>query len=74
MPHVNVKMYPGRTEEQKQALTQRIIDAFVETIGVQSKHMTVLIEDIQPDDWRAVVVEPEIIGKKDRLYKQAEYL
>jgi 4-oxalocrotonate tautomerase len=74
MPHVNVKMYPGRTEEQKRALTQKIVEAFGETLNVAPKYLTVVIEEVAPSDWTTTVVEPEIRGKKDRLYKEAEYL
>ena len=74
MPHVNVKLYPGRTEEQKQALTQRIIEAMDETLGVASKYVTVAFEEVSPEDWHDIVVKPELEGKKALLYKQPEYL
>lgn len=74
MPHVNVRMYPGRTNEQKRALTQRIVEAMEETLGVSERHVTVVIEDVAPNDWATVVVEPEIRRKTDRLFKSADYL
>jgi 4-oxalocrotonate tautomerase family enzyme len=40
MPHVAIKLYPGRTIEQKRALTERIIAAMVETIDAnESKYL-----------------------------------
>jgi 4-oxalocrotonate tautomerase len=74
MPHVNVRMYPGRTVEQKRALTQRIVEAVQETLGVPEKAVTVVIEDVSPNDWNAVVVEPEIRAKKDCVFKGPENL
>ena len=74
MPHVNVRMYPGRTDEQKKALTKRIVEAMQETLGVPERAVTVVIEDVAPDDWNAVVVEPEIRAKKDRVFKGPENL
>ena len=49
MPHVNIKLYPGRTEEQKQLLTQRVIEAIDESFGVASKYVTVAFEEITPE-------------------------
>ncbi|MBT3269062.1 4-oxalocrotonate tautomerase [Candidatus Poribacteria bacterium] len=74
MPHVNVRMYPGRTEEQKRALTAKIIEAFGEAMDIPSKWLTVAIEEVEPDDWKADVVGPEIRAKEEFLYKEPEYL
>jgi 4-oxalocrotonate tautomerase len=67
-------MYPGRTLEQKRALTQRIVEAVQETLGVPDRAITVVIEDVAPEEWEAVVVEPEIRAKKDCLFKGDENL
>ncbi|MCH8295826.1 tautomerase family protein [Candidatus Poribacteria bacterium] len=74
MPHVNIKLYPGRTEEQKQLLTQRVIEAIDESFGVASKYVTVAFEEITPEEWHDVVVKPELEDKKELLYKLPEYL
>lgn len=74
MPHVNVRMYPGRTDEQKRALTAKIIEAFDEALDIPSNWLTVAIEEVDPDDWMADVVGPEIRAKQQLLYKEPEYL
>lgn len=74
MPHVNVKLYPGRSDEQKKAFTQSVIEAMQECLGVESKYVTVAFEEISPDDWQEVVVKPELIGKRELLTKEPEYL
>lgn len=74
MPHVNVRMYPGRTLEQKHALTKRLVEAVQETLGVPESSITVVIEDVAPEKWGTLVVEPEIRAKKECLFKSAEYL
>ena len=74
MPHVNVRLYPGRTEEQKRALTERIVEAFRETMGIDAKWVSLVIEEVAPEDWDATVVEPEIRAKDDALYKKPDYL
>ena len=68
MPYVNVKMYPGRTEEQKRALTERIVAAVCETCGVEDpSHTAVVIEEIEREDWQAVSVA-DIESKKHLQY------
>ncbi len=74
MPHVNIRMYPGRTDEQKQALTDKVIEAFGEALDIPPRWLTVAIEEVDADDWHAQVVGPEILAKADLLTKQPEYL
>ena len=74
MPHVNIKLYPGRTDEQKQALTQHIIEGMKTCLGVDSKYVSVAFEEISPGDWQEVVVKPELVDKKELLTKDPESL
>ena len=73
MPHVSVRMYAGRTEQEKQRLADAIGHALVQTLGSSERSISVTIEDVAPDDWMATVYEPEISGKADRLYKRPGY-
>ena len=73
MPHVNVRMYPGRSEEDKARLAEAIGRALMQTLGSSERSISVVIEDVAPDDWMAEVYEPEITGKQDRLYKRPGY-
>lgn len=73
MPHVSIKMYPGRTAEQKKALSDRIVRAMEETIGADSKSISVSFEEIAPEEWDEAVVKPDIAGKKEFLFKPPEY-
>lgn len=70
MPHAIIKMYPGRSEAQKQALAAEITQAIMKVTGCREGAVSVGIEDIQPADWAATVLEPEIIGKPGTIYKQ----
>lgn len=65
MPHVSIKMYPGRTDEQKKALTNRIVRAMEETIGTDAKSISVSFEEIAPEEWDEAVVKPDIAGKRN---------
>jgi len=73
MPHITVRMYAGRSEEQKRRLAEVITNAFITTLGSAPDAISVGIEDIAPDDWMAKVYEPEISGKEASLYKRPGY-
>jgi 4-oxalocrotonate tautomerase family enzyme len=51
MPFVNVKLWEGRTVEQKRRLTRAITAAMVEHAGANAEHLHVAIEDFAPDSW-----------------------
>ncbi|MGE7370869.1 tautomerase family protein [Neorhizobium sp. NPDC001467] len=73
MPHVIVKMYAGKTEEQKQALTDEIQKALTSAIGSAEKSISVAIEDVDPADWVEKVYRPDILDKPDLIYKKPGY-
>lgn len=74
MPHIIVKMYPGRTEEQKRNLVERIAEAVMDTIKAPDESISVGIEEIAPELWEETVLKPDILGKKDTLYKKPGYV
>ncbi|HEV7907722.1 MAG TPA: 2-hydroxymuconate tautomerase [Pseudonocardiaceae bacterium] len=51
MPLIKVSMTPGRTEEQKRALAEKVTDAFVETCGGNREGIWVMIEEVPADHW-----------------------
>ena len=51
MPLVNVKMVPGRTEEQKRALVEAITDAMVVHTNSTRQFVWVMIEEVSVDNW-----------------------
>lgn len=74
MPHVVIKMYKGRTEEQKKALALTIKDDLIDTLGIGPGHISVAFEDYEPCDWHEVE-RTEIDGKIDTVYiKGGEYI
>ncbi len=72
MPHVSVKMWTGRTEKQKQELTEKITQAIKDVTGVKEHWISVAIEEYDPSDWAKVFTE-EIEPKGDKLYKKPGY-
>ena len=46
MPIVTVKMFEGRTDDQKKALVEKVTDAVVETTGASKEAVTIVIEEM----------------------------
>ena len=73
MPHVVVKMFPGRSEQQKASLAAAITQALVTTADARDDTISVAIEEVQPQDWMDSVYGPEIAPHLGTLYKKPGY-
>jgi 4-oxalocrotonate tautomerase len=73
MPHVIIKMYTGRTEEQKKKLVKAITDSIVKIADADEKYVSIAIEDVSPEDWAEKVYRPDILEKQNTLYKKPGY-
>jgi 4-oxalocrotonate tautomerase len=51
MPIVEVKLWAGRTREQKAELARRFTEAMVEVVGCPAKAVSVVFEDYPQSDW-----------------------
>jgi 4-oxalocrotonate tautomerase len=73
MPHIIVKLYPGRSETQKTQLARQIVQDVVATLGSNENSISVAIEEVSPSDWAEAVYAPEIAPNLDTLYKKPGY-
>ncbi len=73
MPHVIVKLYPGRSEEIKNKLADEIANSVAKIADCQETSVSVAIEEIEPDAWAETVYKPDIINKEETLYKKPGY-
>ena len=73
MPHVIVKLKPGRSEQQKTRLAQEIVKDVVAIAKCEEKSVSVAIEEIKPEDWAEKVYKPDILNNPGRLYKKPGY-
>src|SRR4051812_11568228 len=73
MPHVIVKLWPGKSEQQKQRLAQAITDNVMKVLGYGDESVSVAFEEIDANDWGERVYEPDIVRKADTLYKKPGY-
>ena len=72
MPHIVVKLWPGRNEEIKANLAKKIADAVVEELKVDIGDVSVAIEEVNRSDWGEQIYKREI---KDNLnlYVKPDY-
>ena len=73
MPHITLKMYQGRTEEQKKAVAKALSEALQNTLGCTEEHVSVSIYDYDPNEWGEKVFYPEIMADETHLYKKPNY-
>jgi len=73
MPHIIVKLYPGRSEQQKIQLTEKIVQDVVATVNCEEKTISVAFEEIKPEDWTEKVYKPDILNNEQKLYKKPGY-
>lgn len=70
MPHVIVKLYPGRSEEQKQRLADAIARDVQEIVVCPAGVISVAIEEVPAAEWQEKVYQPDILAKPQTLYKK----
>jgi 4-oxalocrotonate tautomerase len=73
MPHVIVKLWPGKSEEQKSRLAERIAEDVMEVLGYGEESVSVAMEEIDSAEWAEKVYRTDIVGASDRLYKEPGY-
>jgi 4-oxalocrotonate tautomerase len=67
MPHVIVKLYPGRTEDQKNPLAEAITKDLMAIIKCEEKSVSVAIEEVDPTQWAEKVYRPDILDNEANL-------
>lgn len=73
MPHVIVKLWPGKSEKQKTRLAQQITQDVMSTLGYGEESVSVAFEEVGPQEWAEKVYQPDIVQKPKNLYKKPGY-
>jgi 4-oxalocrotonate tautomerase len=73
MPHVIVKLWTGKSEEQKTWLAKRITEAVMSVLNYGEESVSVAMEEVKPEDWAEKVYKPDILGDAGKLYKKPGY-
>jgi 4-oxalocrotonate tautomerase len=67
MPHIIVKLWP-ESQDQKQALADRITTGVMEVLHYGENSVSVAIEEISAADWPEKVYRPDIVNTPGKLY------
>ncbi|PAM93751.1 4-oxalocrotonate tautomerase [Flavobacterium sp. IR1] len=73
MPHVNLKMYPGTSEEQKEKIAQEITNIIIKHTGKPEAAVSIAIAEVAEDVWMEEVYNKEIKPNIEKLYKKPGY-
>ena len=73
MPHVIVKLWPGKSEDQKRRLAEAITKDVTSVLHYGEESVSVAMEEVKSRDWTEKVYRPDIKEKWDKLYKKPGY-
>ena len=73
MPHVIVKLWPGKSERQKTRLAEAITKDVMEILHYGDESVSVAMEEIKTQEWVEKVYRPEIKNNLNNLYKKPGY-
>jgi len=51
MPVIRVEMFSGRSIEEKRSIAKELTDAFLRTGGGKPEGVTVILTDVDKEDW-----------------------
>ncbi|MCC3868402.1 tautomerase family protein [Terrisporobacter mayombei] len=70
MPHINIKMYPGRSEEVKAKLAKHTKEFMVKELEMDEKFISVSVEEIDKENWQSEVMDKI---KEEELYERPNF-
>ena len=70
MPHINIKMYPGRSDEVKAKLAKHTKEFMVKELEMDEKFISVSVEDIDKENWQSEVMDKI---KDEELYERPNF-
>jgi 4-oxalocrotonate tautomerase len=73
MPHVIVKLWPGKSEQQKTRLAEAITRDVIDLLHYGEESVSVAMEEIKPSEWVEKVYRPEVKSNLNKLYKKPGY-
>ena len=69
MPHVTVKLWPGRNDEVKKNLSEKIAETVAENLNVDIGDVSVAVEEVAEEEWGEKVYKAEIKNNPNIYYK-----
>ena len=69
MPFINVKMFPGRTQEERETLAVALGDRAMELLGAPAEAFVIAVQEVAKEDWHDQVSVPEVNGNPNVIIK-----
>lgn len=57
MPHIDIKLFPGRSDEMKKAAAEKIVEAASAELGAPKDAFSVSFTDIEKSVWNETVAD-----------------
>jgi 4-oxalocrotonate tautomerase len=73
MPHVIVKLWPGKSDEQKNRLAEEITKDVMKILNYGEESVSVALQEVASQDWEEKVYRPDIVEQAGNLYKKPGY-
>ena len=73
VPHVIVKLWPGKSEQQKTRLAEAITKDVIDILHYGEESVSVVMEEVKSQDWVEKVYRPDVGSELDKLYKKPGY-
>jgi 4-oxalocrotonate tautomerase len=73
MPHVILKLWPGKSEQTKRPLAEKITEDVMQILRYGEESVSVAIEEVSADVWAEKVYGPDIVNNAEKLYKKPGY-
>jgi 4-oxalocrotonate tautomerase len=65
--------WPGKSEQQQKKLAAEVTKAVTSTLSYGEEPVSVGIEEVPARDWNEKVHKPDILGKRQTIYKPPGY-
>ncbi|NLO10519.1 MAG: 4-oxalocrotonate tautomerase [Clostridiales bacterium] len=73
MPHVVVKLWPGRNDETKFGLAKKIAQDVADGLKVDIGDVSVAFEEVEKSDWEEMIYKKEIKDNMENIYFKPNY-
>ena len=73
MPHVVVKLWPGKSEQQKIRLVEEIVEDAMAVLNYGEESVSVAIKEVKPQDWAEKDYKADIVKTWDKPCKKPGY-
>ena len=70
---VATRYQPGKSEEQKSELADRITNDVMAVLNYGEESVSVAIEEVKPQDWTEKVYKPDILDHPEKIFKKPGY-